>query len=168
MKTRLLALCPVLLLLPLERVAGDATLAQPPQRSVWIPAKLHGEWRAVALDFCGMHPPRKLIEAYRVSIAGESIRMDSLAHDPKLNAFHHGAEQIAFSYKLSFAGHPAGIDLIYTHGKEQQRMLGIWSWEDGRLKLCWYFSGKQRPASFQLDAASKGMMMVLEPMGKEP
>ena len=117
---------------------------------------LRGTWVVVSVESDGQKVPEKILrgEVVRFVVADETITIkveDQVKAEEK--------------YTLDPAAQPAAIDLTDNDGR---KVLGIYSLEGERLRVCWTERGKVRPTEFATKPGSGFDLFVLERENPEP
>ena len=119
--------------------------------------KLEGEWRAVEMEVNGK----------KDSSAGvKDLRMIFKDHEITLKSASHEGRERKKKFKLDTRSSPKGIDITSLDGQEEgQTAAGIYSLEEGRLRLCIPDRPKdpsKRPTDFRTRDGDGLMLLVLE------
>jgi len=74
------------------------------------------------------------------------------------------------TYKLDVEADPKSIDLIFPDAndakKKEQKILGIYAFEDDTLKICYGVEGEKRPTEFKSEKDSKRILIVFKRLKK--
>lgn len=123
--------------------------------------RLQGEWRCVDAECGGARAKKDDIAAIRFAFEGDKFFgwQDGEKNEPRA------------TFKLDPRKTPKDIDLVNTARKDNRTVLGIYSLEDGRLKLCMSGNGDgsqpTRPTAFATKAGEPVVLYVLEPVRAE-
>jgi hypothetical protein len=76
----------------------------------------------------------------------------------------HGTDGGPFEVRCEYdpGASPKAIDLVFSVGVAEVRMLGIYAMEGRRLNLCWQHDGQARPTEFKTRAKPTQMLLVRE------
>lgn len=114
-------------------------------------SRLQGSWTVVAAEREGK--PTEVIKGDKLIISGTGYTIKT----------KKGTEQKGM-LTLSPSANPKTIDLIPTDGPQKDKpMLGIYTLEGDKLKLCWVEPpGKDRPTAFATRADSRLALVTFQ------
>ena len=114
-------------------------------------ALLDGIWLPVAMEFAGQPFPEEARQGIVLEIAGESYTVTV------------GKEVDKGTVKVDAAATPAAIDIVGVVGPNKGKtILGIVEVEKDTLRVCYDFSGKDRPTEFKTAEGTQHFLVTYE------
>ena len=114
-------------------------------------ALLDGIWLPVAMEFAGQPFPEEARRGIVLEIAGESYTVTV------------GKEVDQGTVKVDAAATPAAIDIVGVVGPNKGKtILGIVEVEKDTLRVCYDFSGKDRPTEFKTAEGTQHFLVIYE------
>ena len=114
-------------------------------------ALLDGIWLPVAMEFAGQPFPEEARRGIVLEIAGESYTVTV------------GKEVDKGTVKVDAAATPAAIDIVEVVGPNKGKtILGIVEVEKDTLRVCYDFSGKDRPTEFKTAEGTQHFLVTYE------
>ena len=114
-------------------------------------ALLDGIWLPVAMEFAGQPFPEEAHRGIVLEIAGESYTVTV------------GKEVDKGTVKVDAAATPAAIDIVGVIGPNKgKKILGIVEVAKDTLRVCYDFSGKDRPTEFKTAEGTQHFLVTYE------
>lgn len=114
-------------------------------------ALLDGIWLPVAMEFAGQPFPEEARRGIVLEIAGESYTVTV------------GKEVDKGTVKVDAAATPAAIDIVGVIGPNKgKKILGIVEVAKDTLRVCYDFSGKDRPTEFKTAEGTQHFLVTYE------
>ena len=112
---------------------------------------LDGIWLPVAMEFAGQPFPEEARQGIVLEIAGEAYTVTV------------GKEVDKGTVKVDAAATPAAIDIVGVVGPNKGKtILGIVEVEKDTLRVCYDFSGKDRPTEFKTAEGTQHFLVTYE------
>ncbi|MEI8334269.1 MAG: TIGR03067 domain-containing protein, partial [Chloroflexota bacterium] len=112
---------------------------------------LDGIWLPVAMEFAGQPFPEEARQGIVLEIAGEAYTVTV------------GKEVDKGTVKVDAAATPAAIDIVGVVGPNKGKtILGIVEVEKDALRVCYDFSGKDRPTEFKTAEGTQQFLVTYE------
>ncbi len=127
-------------------VAGSPVLGADDEKAL-----LDGIWLPVAMEFAGQPFPEEARQGIVLEIAGEAYTVTV------------GKEVDKGTVKVDAAATPVTIDIVGVVGPNKGKtILGIVAVEKETLRVCYDFSGKDRPTEFTTAAGTQQFLVTYE------
>lgn len=140
-------------LAPLVLLALAATGCSSKKKASGGLAEFQGEWDFVEFNSDGEIQKPAVLRKLKLKVADQKFQI--LVNDKVVDDF---------TFTLDESKSPGEIDLEYVSGKEKgKKDLGIYLFEDGKLKICTTGAGGGRPTQFVVAAGSGHSLMVFSP-----
>jgi uncharacterized protein (TIGR03067 family) len=110
--------------------------------------KLQGEWNLVSAAIKGKDVTDRAKREFRMTIKGKKF------------VLHIGGNKLAYTFRVNSTTSPKEIDFDPDHVRP---VLGIFAFEDNKLKISWVARGMERPKGFAYNGESEQVTLIVKP-----
>jgi uncharacterized protein (TIGR03067 family) len=111
--------------------------------------KFQGKWVLVSMEFNGKAAPAEAVKKVRLTVKGNKVTI------------HEGEKETKATFKLNPAKDPKWLDATATVNGKEEKTLGIYKFDGGKLTVCYSHVTGNRPKEFSSEGGTKEKPLIL-------